>query len=70
MPGVMQPFQSRAGAGLLGWGALVVLSLMLCPSAVAHLSPSGGVRYPDACALAHPLARMVLGVGVLTRHLF
>lgn len=62
-PGVLQPFQSRAGAGLLGLGTLVVLSPRLCPSAVARLSPSGGVRYPDACALAHPQARMGFGGG-------
>lgn len=61
--GVLQPFQSRAGAGSLGLGTLVVLSPRLCPSTLAHLSPSGGVRYPDACLLAHPLPRMGFGGG-------
>ena len=35
----------------------------LCPLALAHLSPSGGVRYPDACLLAHPGPRMGFGGG-------
>ena len=62
-PGVLQPFQSRAGAGLLGLGTLVIFSPRLCPSALPHPSLLGGVGHPEACPLAHPWAGMGFGGG-------